>query len=45
LKEREHEPGGRAEEEGQANSPLSGEPNVGLGPGPLGSWPEPRADA
>ena len=31
--------------EGEAGSPLSREPNVGLDPRTLGSQPEPKADA
>jgi len=31
--------------EGEAGFPLGGGPDVGLDPGTLGSWPEPRADA
>ena len=34
LRKREHEQGGGAEREGEADSPLSREPNVGLIPGP-----------
>jgi len=35
---------GEEERESQADSPLSGEPGVGLDPRSLGSWPEPKAD-
>ena len=31
--------------EGEADSPLSKEPNVGLDPRTLGTQPEPKADA
>ena len=34
--------GGRAKGEGEADSPLSREPDVGLDPGTPGSWPERR---
>jgi len=34
LREREYKPGGEAEGEGEADSPLSREPNEGLIPGP-----------
>ena len=33
------------EAEGEADSPPSREPNVGLHPRTLGSWPEPKAEA
>jgi len=33
------------ESEGEADSPLSREPDVGLDPGTPGSWPEPKAVA
>ena len=36
--------GTERDEEGEAGSPLSREPNVGLDPRTLGSWPEPKAD-
>ena len=36
--------GGGAEGEGEANSLLSREPNVGLNPRTLGSWPESKTD-
>jgi len=36
---------GEHQAEGEAGSPLSGGPDVGLDPGILGPWPEPRADA
>ena len=36
--------GGVAEAEGEAGSPLSREPEVGLDPRALGSLPEPKAD-
>ena len=45
LFEIEHEPGGEAEGEGDAGFPLSREPDVGLDPRTLESWPEPKADA
>ena len=32
------------EKEGEAGSPLSGEPDVGLDPRALRSWPEPKAE-
>ena len=35
----------QAEGEGEAGSPLRREPNVGLDPRILRSWPEPKADA
>ena len=35
---------GTAEEEGEADSLLSSEPNVGLDPRTLGSRPQPKAD-
>ena len=34
-----------AEREGEADSPLSREPDVGLDRRTLGSWPHPKADA
>ena len=37
--------GGEAKGEGQADSPLSREPNAGLDPRTLGLRPEPKADA
>ena len=48
LFERERESrqaGEAAEGEGEAGSPLSREPDVGLDPTTLGSRPEPKADA
>ena len=46
LREREQaQAGGTAEGEGEAGSLLSGEPNAGLDPRILGSWPELKADA
>ena len=42
MKEREHKPREGAEGEGEADSPLSREPNKGLPPRPLG--PELKAD-
>ena len=36
---------GRAEGEGEADSPLSKEPDAGLNPRTLRSWAEPKADA
>ena len=47
-RERAHTRGGEwggAEGEGEADSPLSREADVGLDPRTLGSWPEPKADA
>ena len=46
LKEREgaQAAGGGAEREGEAGSPLSREPDVGLNPRILGSLPELKAD-
>jgi len=41
-RERESTAGGVAGE-GQADSPLTREPDVGLDPGILGSWPEPKS--
>ena len=46
-REREREraqAGGAAEGEGEAGFPLSREPNMGLDPRNLGSYPEPKAD-
>ena len=42
IYEKEHKQGGGAE--GEADSPLSWEPNAGLDRTP-GSWSEPKADA
>ena len=36
---------GRGAVMGEADSPLSREPNTGLDPSTLGSWPELKADA
>ena len=36
--------GGQAEENGEADSPLSREPEAGLNPRTPRSWPEPKAD-
>ena len=44
-REREHEWRGGAEGEGEADSLLSAEPDVGLDSITLGSRPEPKADA
>ena len=44
LREREHEQRREAEGEGEAGSPLSREPDRGLQPRTLRSWPEPKAD-
>ena len=44
-REREHKPWGGAQGEGEADSPLSREPDLGLNTKTLGSWPEPKADA
>jgi len=44
-REKESMNGGGVEGEGEADSPLSREPDVGLDPRTLGSWPEPKADA
>ena len=41
---RERERGRDAEAEGEAGSPQSQEPDVGLNPRTLGSQPEPKAD-
>ena len=41
---REHEWGEVSEAEGEAGFPLSTEPDAGLDPRTLGSWPEPQAD-
>jgi len=43
-REREHKQGER-QAEGEADSPLSREPDEGLDPRTLGLWPEPKADA
>ena len=40
-----HEQGGEAEAEGEADSLLSREPDMGLNPGIPGSQPEPKAAA
>jgi len=46
LTEREHEHKlGEWQTEGEVGSPLGGEPDVGLDPRTLGSWPGPKADA
>ena len=46
LTEKEHKQGEqKAEREGEADSLLSREPDAGLHPRVLGSWPEPKADA
>ena len=43
ITERENKPGvQQAEGEGEAGSPLSREPDTGLDPRTLGSWPEPK---
>ena len=44
-REKEQEWWGRTEGEGEADSLLRREPNVGLDPRTPGSWPEPKADA
>ena len=45
MRDRERaQAGGAAEEEREAGSPLSKEPDAGLDPRTLGSWPEPKAD-
>ena len=45
LFDRESTAGEAAEAEGEADSPLSKEPDTGLHPGILRSRPEPKADA
>ena len=44
-REWENEQEGGAEGEGEADSPGSREPDAGLHPRTLRSWPEPKADA
>ena len=43
LREREHQQGEQEKE--KQTPPLSREPNSGLNPRTLGSWPEPKAEA
>lgn len=44
LREQTRAGRGRAEEEGETGSALSGEPVAGLDPLTPGSWPKPKAD-